>query len=194
MAAQPPLKRVLVANRGEIAVRVIRGLRELGIESIAVHSDADARCAHVLAADSAVSLGGNTAAESYLDIGKVLAAATQSGAEAIHPGYGFLSENSAFARAVKDAGLVFVGPNAAAMDRLGGKKEAREEAIAAGVPVIPGTEQDLGDDELIKVAKEIGLPVMVKASEAEKNFSFQAEKKAVAEGGGASAPAFGCGR
>ena len=164
MAVSPPFRRVLVANRGEIALRVMRGLRELGIESVAVHSDADAKCAHVLAADHAVSLGGNTAAESYLDIEKVLAAAAATGAEAIHPGYGFLSENSAFARAVKEAGLVFVGPNAAAMDRLGGKKAAREEAVAAGVPVIPGTEQDLGDEGLIAVAKEIGMPVMVKAS------------------------------
>ena len=164
MAATPPFRRVLVANRGEIALRVMRGLRELGIESVAVHSDADARCAHVLAADHVVPLGGNAATESYLDIRKVLDAAKRTGAEAIHPGYGFLSENSAFARAVRDAGLVFVGPNPEAMDRLGGKKAAREEAIAAGVPVIPGTEQDLGDDGLIEVAKEIGMPVMVKAS------------------------------
>ena len=164
MADQPPFERVLVANRGEIALRVMRGLRELGIESVAVHSDADAKCAHVLAADHVVALGGNTATESYLDIDKVLAAAKSTGAQAIHPGYGFLSENSAFARAVKDAGLVFIGPNADAMDRLGGKKAAREEAIAAGVPVIPGTEKDLSDDELVKVAKEIGMPVMVKAS------------------------------
>ncbi|MEC7726589.1 MAG: biotin carboxylase N-terminal domain-containing protein, partial [Planctomycetota bacterium] len=120
MAPPTSFQRVLVANRGEIALRVMRGLRELGIESVAVHSDVDARCAHVLAADHAVSLGGNTAAESYLDIDKVLAAAKDTGAEAIHPGYGFLSENSAFARAVKDAGLVFIGPNADAMDRLGG--------------------------------------------------------------------------
>ncbi|HEB54330.1 MAG TPA: ATP-grasp domain-containing protein, partial [bacterium] len=164
MADLPPFRRVLVANRGEIAVRVLRALRELGIESVAVHSDADANCAHVLAADHAVALGGNAAAESYLDIDKILAAARSTGAEAIHPGYGFLSENSAFARAVVDAGLTFVGPNADAMDRLGGKKEAREEAIAAGVPVIPGTEQDPGDEKLIEVARQIGMPVMIKAS------------------------------
>jgi acetyl-CoA carboxylase biotin carboxylase subunit len=164
MVKNPPFRRVLIANRGEIAVRIARGLRELGIESVAVHSEIDARCAHVLAADHAVLLGGNTAAESYLDIGKVIAAAKSSGAEAIHPGYGFLSENAAFARAVRDAGLVFVGPNPEAMERLGGKKAAREEAIAAGVPVIPGTEQDVGDAGLIEVAKKIGMPVMVKAS------------------------------
>lgn len=164
MTKPPPFRRILIANRGEIAVRIARGLRELGIESVAVHSDADARAAHVLAADHAVLLGGNTAAESYLDVGKILDAAKRSGAEAIHPGYGFLSENAAFVRAVRAAGLVFIGPNPAAMDRLGGKKAAREEAIAAGVPVIPGMEQDPGDAGLIAFAKQIGMPVMVKAS------------------------------
>ncbi len=164
MATNPPFRRVLIANRGEIAVRIARGLRELGIESVAVHSDVDARAAHVLTADHAIALGGNSAAESYLDIGKVLAAAKRAGAAAIHPGYGFLSENAAFARAVRDAGLVFVGPNPEAMERLGGKKAAREEAIAAGVPVIPGIEQDPGDAGLVAFGKQIGLPVMVKAS------------------------------
>src|SRR5688572_24348331 len=164
MTHNPPFRRVLIANRGEIAVRVARGLRELGIESVTVHSDVDARCAHVLHADHAMPLGGNTATESYLDVGKILAAAKKCGAEAIHPGYGFLSENSSFVRAVREAGLVFIGPNAEAMDRLGGKKAAREEAIAAGVPVIPGTEQDEGDASLIAAAKKIGMPVMVKAS------------------------------
>jgi geranyl-CoA carboxylase alpha subunit len=164
MATNPPFRRVLIANRGEIALRITRGLRELGVESVAVHSDVDARCAHVLAADHAIALGGNTSAESYLDFGKILAAAKRTGAEAIHPGYGFLSENAAFARAVRDAGLVFVGPNPEAMDRLGGKKAAREEAIAAGVPVIPGTEKDTGDADLIAYGKQIGMPVMVKAS------------------------------
>ncbi len=164
MATNPPFRRVLVANRGEIALRIVRGLRELGIESVAVHSDVDARCAHALAADHAHALGGNTAAESYLDVGKMLAAAKRTGADAIHPGYGFLSENSAFARAVRDAGLVFVGPSPDAMDRLGGKQAAREEAIAAGVPVIPGSEHDDGDAALIAFAKTIGMPVMVKAS------------------------------
>ncbi len=164
MAQNPPFRRVLIANRGEIAVRISRGLRELGIESVAVHSDVDARCAHVLHADHAIPLGGNTAAESYLDFDKILAACKRSGAEAIHPGYGFLSENSAFARAVRDAGLVFIGPKPEAMDRLGSKKAAREEAAAAGVPTTPGTEQDVGDKGLIEVAKKIGMPVMVKAS------------------------------
>ncbi|HEX6813430.1 MAG TPA: biotin carboxylase N-terminal domain-containing protein [Planctomycetota bacterium] len=162
--ANPPFRRVLIANRGEIAVRIARGLRELGIESVAVHSDSDTRCAHVLQADHAVGLGGNTAAETYLDVGKILAAAKRSGANAIHPGYGFLSENSAFARAVIEAGFVFIGPRPEAMDRLGGKKAAREEALAASVPVIPGTEQDHGDAGLIEVAKKIGTPIMLKAS------------------------------
>ncbi len=164
MAKNPPFRRVLISNRGEIAVRVARGLRELGIESVAIHSDVDARCAHVLAADHVVSIGGETAAESYLDFDKVLAAAKATGADAIHPGYGFLSENAAFVRAAQDAGLTFLGPNPEAMERLGSKKQAREEAIAAGVPVIPGTEKDLSDDELVAFGKKIGMPVMVKAS------------------------------
>jgi acetyl-CoA carboxylase biotin carboxylase subunit len=162
--ANPPFRRVLIANRGEIAVRIIRGLRELGIESVAVHSQVDRRSAHVLVADHAFPLGGNTAAESYLDVGKILGAAQAMGAEAIHPGYGFLSENSGFARAVREAGLVFLGPNPEAMDRLGSKKSAREEAVKAGLPVIPGTEKDDGDQSLIAAARRIGLPVMVKAS------------------------------
>lgn len=164
MATNPPFRRILIANRGEIAVRIARGLRELGIESVAVHSDVDARCAHVLATDHAIALGGNTAAESYLDIAKILAAAKASGAEAIHPGYGFLSENADFVRAVQDADLEFLGPKPEAMERLGSKQAAREEAIAAGVPVIPGIEKDSGDASLIAFAKQIGMPVMVKAS------------------------------
>src|SRR5687767_1004158 len=127
-AASLPFRRVLVANRGEIALRVIRGLRELGIESVAVHSDADARAPHVLAADVACALGGDTAAATYLDSGKLLAAAAATRAEAIHPGYGFLSESASFARAVRDAGLAFVGPRPEAMERLGGKQAARLEA------------------------------------------------------------------
>ena len=136
MPRTPPFRRVLIANRGEIAVRICRALRELGIESVAVHSQVDRRSAHVLAADHAFPLGGNTAAESYLDVGKLLSAAKALDAQAIHPGYGFLSESSHFARAVREAGLVFLGPNPEAMDRLGGKRAAREEAMAAGVPVI----------------------------------------------------------
>src|SRR5262245_12139113 len=164
MSKSPPFRRVLIANRGEIAVRICRALRELDIQSIAVHSEVDRRSAHVLAADHAFPLGGNAAAESYLDVGKILSAAKALDAQAIHPGYGFLSENASFARAVREAGLVFLGPNPEAMERLGGKKQARLEAIAAGVPVIPGSEQDDGDASLIAAARRIGLPVMVKAS------------------------------
>ena len=164
MAGSPPFRRVLIANRGEIAVRIARGLRELGIESIAVHSEEDRQSAHVLLADHTFPLGGSTAAESYLDIGKILAAARALSADAIHPGYGFLSESSEFARAVVDAGIVFLGPNPEAMQRLGSKKSARELAIEAGVPVVPGVEQDPGDEGLIEAARSIGMPVMVKAS------------------------------
>src|SRR5262245_392775 len=164
MSKSPPFRRVLIANRGEIAVRICRALRELDIQSIAVHSEVDRRSAHVLAADHAFPLGGNAAAESYLDVGKILSAAKALDAQAIHPGYGFLSENANFARAVREAGLVFLGPNPEAMERLGGKKQARLEAIAAGVPVIPGSEQDDGDASLMAAARRLGLPVMVKAS------------------------------
>ena len=164
MSTSPPFRRVLVANRGEIAVRILRGLREMGVESVAVHSDADSRALHVMVADRAVALGGNSAAESYLDVAKILDAARTTGAEAIHPGYGFLSENAGFARAVRDAGLTFIGPNPEAMALLGSKQSAREVALRAKVPVVPGTEQDLGDAGLIAVAKKIGMPVMVKAS------------------------------
>ena len=164
MSKAPPFRRVLVANRGEIAVRICRGLRELGIESVAVHSEADRQCAHVLAADHAYPLGGNTASESYLDFDKILAAAQAMDAQAIHPGYGFLSENAAFARAGRAAGLVSLGPTPEAWERRGGKRAARAEAIAAGVPVIPGTDRDDGDAALIAAAKAMGLPVMVKAS------------------------------
>jgi len=161
----PPFRKILIANRGEIAVRIARGLRELGIRVVAIHSDPDAGAPHVLAADEAVALGGASAAESYLDIAKVLDAARASGAEAIHPGYGFLSENPAFARAVQEAGLAFIGPAADAMERLGSKKEARAMALAAGVPVVPGLDRAVDDPEALrKEAEAIGFPVMIKAS------------------------------
>jgi len=161
----PPFSRVLIANRGEIAVRVARGLRELGIEVVAVHSDPDAGAPHVLAADRAVPLGGAAATDSYLDIDQVVAAARDTGCEAVHPGYGFLSENPVFAKAVADAGMVFIGPEPHAMERLGSKQQAREVAKAAGVPVVPGIDNAVGtDEELLARAEEIGYPVMVKAS------------------------------
>ncbi|MBZ4319320.1 acetyl/propionyl/methylcrotonyl-CoA carboxylase subunit alpha [Streptomyces huiliensis] len=156
---------VLVANRGEIAVRVIRTLRELGIRSVAVYSDADADARHVREADTAVRLGPASAAESYLSVERLLAAAERSGARAVHPGYGFLAENAAFARACADAGLVFIGPPADAIDLMGDKIRAKETVRAAGVPVVPGsTGSGLTDAELTDAAREIGMPVLLKPS------------------------------
>jgi acetyl-CoA/propionyl-CoA carboxylase biotin carboxyl carrier protein len=156
---------VLVANRGEIAVRVIRTLRELGIRSVAVYSDADAQSPHVAAADVAVRLGPAAAAESYLNIDKVVAAARATGAEAIHPGYGFLSENTAFAAACERAGIVFVGPPAAAIEAMGDKIRAKQTVAKAGVPVVPGSDGvGLSDEELALAVEEIGYPVLLKPS------------------------------
>ena len=156
---------VLVANRGEIAVRILRTLREMGIRGIAVYSDADRGAPHVAAADEAVHLGGAEPAESYLDAAKLVAAARRTGAEAIHPGYGFLSERPAFARAVLDAGLAFVGPPPEAMARLGDKLSARRLAQSVGVPVVPGMTEPAGDPaRLAEGAERLGYPVMLKAS------------------------------
>lgn len=161
----PPFKKILVANRGEIAVRVIRACAELGIKSVAVYSDVDRDSMHVRFAHEAYSIGPPAPAESYLDIGKIVAAAKEAGADAIHPGYGFLSENPLFARAVADAGMVFIGPPPEAMEALGDKVRARELMIAAGVPVVPGT-PPLGDDldAIVKTAEQIGYPVLLKAA------------------------------
>lgn len=156
---------VLVANRGEIAVRVIRTLRELGIRSVAVFSDADAEAPHVRAADTAVRIGPAPAGESYLRIDRILEAAARTGAQAVHPGYGFLAENAAFAQACADAGLVFLGPPASAIDLMGDKIRAKETVRAAGVPVVPGSSgSGLTDDELAAAAREIGMPVLLKPS------------------------------
>ncbi|WUD63038.1 acetyl/propionyl/methylcrotonyl-CoA carboxylase subunit alpha [Nocardia sp. NBC_00511] len=156
---------VLVANRGEIAVRVIRTLRTMGIRSVAVYSDADADARHVLEADTAVRLGPAAARDSYLNIEKVVAAAVRSGAQAVHPGYGFLSENSAFASALDDAGIVFLGPPAKAIEVMGDKITAKNAVAAYGVPVVPGiAKPGLTDAELIAAAVEIGYPVLVKPS------------------------------
>jgi acetyl-CoA/propionyl-CoA carboxylase biotin carboxyl carrier protein len=156
---------VLIANRGEIAVRVGRTLRRLGIRSVAVYSDADAGSRHVRAADTAVRLGPAAARESYLSIERLLDAARRTGAQAIHPGYGFLAENTAFAQACADAGLVFVGPPASAVEVMGDKIRAKKTVSAAGVPVVPGrTDLGMTDEDLVDAAAEVGYPVLVKPS------------------------------
>ncbi|QTD98703.1 biotin carboxylase N-terminal domain-containing protein [Streptomyces cyanogenus] len=151
---------VLVANRGEIAVRVIRTLRSLGVRSVAVFSDADADAWHVRAADTAVRIGPAPAAESYLSVERLLEAAARTGAQAVHPGYGFLAENAGFARACEEAGLVFIGPPADAIALMGDKIRAKETVKAAGVPVVPGGR----DPELAAAARELGAPVLLKPS------------------------------
>ncbi len=157
--------KVLVANRGEIALRVIRACRELGIASVAVYSEADARAPHVREADEAVLLGPAPSSESYLKGDRIIDAARRVGAQAIHPGYGFLSEREWFARAVRDAGLTFIGPPAEAIAAMGSKTAARELAIAAGTPVVPGTTSALRDaDEAAEVADRFGYPVLLKAA------------------------------
>ncbi|MCX4543468.1 acetyl/propionyl/methylcrotonyl-CoA carboxylase subunit alpha [Streptomyces sp. NBC_01565] len=156
---------VLVANRGEIAVRVIRTLRELGVRSVAVFSDADADARHVREADTAVRIGPAAAAESYLSVERLLDAARRTGAEAIHPGYGFLAENAGFAQACAEAGLAFIGPPAKAISLMGDKIRAKETVKAAGVPVVPGSSgSGLSDAELVAAAEEIGMPVLLKPS------------------------------
>ncbi|MEV0553953.1 acetyl/propionyl/methylcrotonyl-CoA carboxylase subunit alpha [Streptomyces sp. NPDC050597] len=156
---------VLVANRGEIAVRVIRTLRSLGVRSVAVFSDADADARHVREADTAVRIGPAPAAESYLSAERLLEAAARTGAQAVHPGYGFLAENADFARACADAGLVFIGPPADAISLMGDKIRAKETVKAAGVPVVPGSSgSGLSDAELAEAAREIGMPVLLKPS------------------------------
>ena len=157
--------RVLVANRGEIAVRVIRALDELGIESVAVYSEADRDAQHAKRATEAYLLGPGPASESYLNVDKLLEVIEQSGAEAVHPGYGFLAENAAFARRLEEAGVTFIGPPASAIDAMGSKTKARELMQAAGVPIVPGTTEPvetLSDAE--KIAEEIGYPIAVKAA------------------------------
>lgn len=156
---------VLVANRGEIAVRVIRTLRSMGVRSVAVHSDADADARHVREADTAVRIGPAPASESYLSVERLLEAAARTGAQAVHPGYGFLAENADFARACADAGLVFIGPSADAISLMGDKIRAKETVKAAGVPVVPGSSgSGLTDAELADAAREIGMPVLLKPS------------------------------
>ncbi|MYW20752.1 acetyl-CoA carboxylase biotin carboxylase subunit [Streptomyces sp. SID2955] len=156
---------VLVANRGEIAVRVIRTLRSLGVRSVAVFSDADADARHVREADTAVRIGPAPAAQSYLSVERLLDAAARAGAQAVHPGYGFLAENAGFARACEEAGLVFIGPPADAIALMGDKIRAKETVQAAGVPVVPGSSgSGLSDAQLAAAAREIGVPVLLKPS------------------------------
>ena len=156
---------VLVANRGEIAVRVIRTLKQMGIRSVAVYSDADARARHVREADVAIRLGPAPARESYLSIERVVQACLASGAQAVHPGYGFLAENADFARALADNGIVFIGPPVAAIEAMGDKIRAKQTVSAAGVPVVPGrTEPGMTDADLLAAAEEVGYPVLVKPS------------------------------
>src|SRR6185436_7144382 len=158
---------MLIANRGEIAVRIIRACRDLQIASVAVYSDCDRAARHVRMADEAVAIGGNPPADSYLRIDRIVDAAKASGADAVHPGYGFLAENETFTAACRDAGLTFIGPTPEAITLMGSKTAARQAAIAAGVTVVPGTETplatDVGDDEIAIAAGRIGYPVMVKA-------------------------------
>ena len=167
---RPPFRRVLIANRGEIAVRIIRACHEMGMEAVAVYSDADAGATHVRLADAAVRLGPAAPSESYLRIDAVIEAARETGAEAIHPGYGFLAERAAFARAAEAAGIVFVGPASDAIEALGDKLNARRLAARIGVPSVPGTLEPAPVDrpdqvaDILATARAIGFPLLVKAA------------------------------
>lgn len=159
------MRTILIANRGEIAVRIARACAEAGYRSVAVYADQDVDAMHVRHADEAVALGGSSAAETYLDAGALFAAARASGADAVHPGYGFLSESAAFARAVEDAGLTWIGPTPESIDALGDKVTARSIARRVGAPLVPGTDRPLADaDEALAFAREHGLPVVIKAA------------------------------
>ena len=163
--ASSKISKVLVANRGEIAVRVIRAAKDAGLASVAVYAEPDADAPHVRLADEAFALGGQTSAESYLVFDKILDAAAKSGANAIHPGYGFLSENADFAQAVLDAGLIWIGPSPQSIRDLGDKVTARHIAAKANAPLVPGTPDPVKDaDEILAFAKEHGLPIAIKAA------------------------------
>ncbi|MBE5940033.1 MAG: acetyl-CoA carboxylase biotin carboxylase subunit [Lachnospiraceae bacterium] len=158
-------RKILIANRGEIAVRIIRACKELGIATVAVYSEADKDALHVKLADEAVCIGKAKSADSYLNIENIISATVLTGAQAIHPGFGFLSENSKFARLCEDCKIKFIGPSADVIDLMGNKSKARETMINAGVPVVPGSDGDVGDaEEAYKVAEKIGFPVMIKAA------------------------------
>ncbi|MGH9442149.1 MAG: biotin carboxylase N-terminal domain-containing protein, partial [Thermoanaerobaculia bacterium] len=158
------MKKLLVANRGEIAVRIFRACREMGIRSVAVYSDADRGAMHVAYADEAFRLGPAPARESYLSIDRILAAAVRARADLVHPGYGFLGENAGFARACGKAGVTFVGPPADAIDAMGSKTRARRRMIEAGVPVVPGMSSAAGMSELRAFVREHGYPILIKAA------------------------------
>jgi acetyl/propionyl-CoA carboxylase alpha subunit len=157
-------QKILIANRGEIAVRLIHACHELGIEAVAIYSEADEHAQFVRLADEAVPIGPPPPTESYLKAEAIIQAALDTGAEAIHPGYGFLAENAAFARAVQDAGLVFIGPPPEAIAAMGDKAEARRRMADAGVPVTPGYQGEDDDAALAEAARRIGFPVLVKAA------------------------------
>jgi acetyl-CoA carboxylase biotin carboxylase subunit len=159
-----PFRRVLVANRGEIAARVIRGCHERGLEAVAVHSDADGDALHVRMADLAVHIGPPPSAQSYLRQDHLLEVARRTGCDAVHPGYGFLSENAGFAKKVIEAGLVWIGPPPSAIDAMGSKTAARRRMRDAGVPIVPGTVDPVDEEGALRIADEIGYPVMLKAS------------------------------
>src|SRR5213083_198596 len=158
-------KRIVIANRGEIACRIIKTARRMGIETVAVYSEADRDALHVEMADEAVLIGPPAAAESYLVMEKIIEAGRKTGAQAVHPGYGFLSEREAFPRALTDAGIVFIGPNARAIAAMGDKIESKKAAAKAKVSTVPGHLGIIGDDgEAVTIADQIGYPVMIKAS------------------------------
>ena len=159
------IRKILIANRGEIAVRVMKTAKALGYRTVAVYSDADRDALHVQTADEAVHIGPSSVGESYLRQAAILEAARKTGADAIHPGYGFLSENADFAKACEQAGLIFIGPPAAAIELMGSKRRSKVAMQEAGVPVVPGFEAaNASDEQLIEAAASVGLPVMIKAS------------------------------
>ena len=160
-----PFKKILIANRGEIAIRVTRACRELGITSVSVFSDADRESLHVFLADEAYHIGPSPSKESYLNFRKILEVAKKAGVDAIHPGYGFLSENPVFVRACKEAGITFIGPTAENMEAMGDKLSAKALMKKAGVPLVPGSEGGVESvEDAIKIAKTIGLPIIIKAT------------------------------